>query len=390
MRIAYLDCFAGISGDMLLGALLDAGWPLVRLQALIAALGLERVQVEAVPVTKQHIAGTHLRITIPEEHVHRGRDDLARMVEKAALPPAITAQAIAVIDALAIAESRVHNVPVEQIHFHEVGAVDTIIDIAGSVLGLHELGIEAVYCAPLPWSHGTVKAAHGILPVPPPAVAVLMEGLPVVGADVRGEMITPTGAALARTLSKQFGLLPAMRVHRVSYGAGTREWPDRPNLLRLVIGDTQDTGGLALETLTVLACNLDDMNPQWYGPLMDVLFAAGALDVWLTPIQMKKSRPAAVVEVLCEPSAAAGLRLILLQHTTTLGLRESTVSRYRIERTFTEVETPYGRVRVKIGILPDGERKLAPEHDDCVARAREHNVSVREVWLAAMRAASEA
>jgi uncharacterized protein (DUF111 family) len=212
-----------------------------------------------------------------------------------------------------------------------------------------------------------------------------MQGTPVVGANVVGEMVTPTGATLVRTLAKDYGPIPAMRVERVGYGAGQREWPDRPNLLRLVIGEDEGSG-LTVEALTVLACNIDDMNPQWYGPLIQLLLDAHALDVWLTPAQMKKNRPATIIEVLCKTPDVNTLRDLLLRHTTTLGVRQYTVSRYSVDRRIETVPTPYGAVRVKIATLPDGSIKAAPEHDDCAARAVEQGVSVREVWLAALNA----
>jgi uncharacterized protein (TIGR00299 family) protein len=387
--IAYLDCFSGISGDMLLGALVDAGWPLERLQAVVESLQLDNVQVQTSRTSKHGIAGTLIRVVAPRDQVARGRDDLVEMVRRAGLAKPVEEQATAVINILAEAESRVHHVPVEAIHFHEIGAVDTLVDIVGTVVGLNELGVEAVYSTPLPWSSGTVKTAHGILPVPPPAVALLLEGIPVVGVDIQGEMVTPTGASLVRALARDFGPIPPMRVERVGYGAGQRDWAERPNLLRLVIGQAETpSDGLTVETLTVLACNIDDMNPQWYGPLVETLLKAEALDVWLTPVQMKKNRPATVVEVLCTPSRSGELRRLLFQQTTTLGVREYTVTRNCVERHIETVQTRYGPVRVKVGVLPGGGVKAAPEHDDCLALAAEHQVSVREVWTAAVQAAN--
>jgi uncharacterized protein (TIGR00299 family) protein len=385
--IAYLDCFSGISGDMLLGALIDVGWPLESLKAIVRSLQLDDVQIQKSDASKHGIGGTLIRVIAAGEQKPRGRDDLLGIIRRADLARHIEDQAAAAINALAEAESKVHQVPVETIHFHEIGAVDTLVDVVGAIAGLDELGVEAVYCAPIPWSSGTIQTAHGTLPVPPPAVALLLEGIPIVGVDVQGEMVTPTGAALARVLARGFGPIPAMRVERVGYGAGQRDWPDRPNLLRLVIGQTEDSGraeGLIVETLTVLACNIDDMNPQWYGPLIETLLEAGALDVWLTPVQMKKNRPATVVEALCRAPQAAELRGLILRHTTTLGVREYDVTRYRVDRRIETVQTRYGPVRVKIGELPDGSVKYAPEHDDCLVRAAEHQVSVREVWAAVM------
>ncbi len=384
-RLAYLDCFAGISGDMLLGALLDVGWPLERLQAVVAGLKLDGVQVTVEHVTQNGIYATQVKVISPSEQPQRGYNELAAIVQGAELPVPIQQQALAALRLLAETESTVHHIPVEQIHFHEVGAVDTLVDIVGALVGFHDLNINAVYSAPLPWSQGTVKTMHGMLPVPPPAVAILMQGIPVVGVNIVGEMVTPTGATLVRTLAEDYGPIPTMQIERVGYGAGQHDWPDRPNLLRLVIGQGEGTG-LIVETLTVLACNIDDMNPQWYGPLVQTLLDAHALDVWLTPAQMKKNRPATIIEVLCKTPDVDNLRDLLLRHTTTLGVRQYTVSRYSLDRRIESIETVYGSVRVKVATLLDGSIKAAPEHDDCAARALVHRVSTREVWLAALDA----
>lgn len=385
-RIAYLDCPAGISGDMLLGALIDVGWPEQSLRELISKLKLGDVQLKVDRVSKRGIAATQVNILSSSHQPHRGLHDLSAIVMQAELPGAIQQQAISALRLLAEAESQVHGVPVDRIHFHEVGAVDTIVDIVGALVGFTELNITEVHCSALPWSRGTVKTEHGILPVPPPAVALLLRDVPVVGADIDGETVTPTGATLARTLAKQFGTMPAMRVERVGYGAGQRDWPDRPNVLRLTIGESaDDAAGLLVEQLVVLSCNIDDMNPQWYEPLVKQLNDAGALDVWLTPVQMKKGRPAIVVEVLCRSSEGAQVRELLLRHTTTLGVREAVISRHSLPRHLETVQTVYGAIRMKVAGLPDGSTKAWPEHEDCVARAGEHGVSVGDVWSAAIQ-----
>jgi pyridinium-3,5-bisthiocarboxylic acid mononucleotide nickel chelatase len=386
MTIAYLDCFAGISGDMLLGALIDVGWPDERLRDVIARLKLGDVNLKVDRVVKHGISATQVNIISSLHQPHRGLNDLASIVIQADLPGFIQERAISALKLLAEAESAVHNVPVEKIHFHEVGAVDTIVDIVGALVAMHELNIENVHCTNVPWSRGTVKTEHGILPVPPPAVAMLLRDVPVVGVDIEGETVTPTGATLVRTLVQHFGPMPSMQVSRVGYGAGQRDWADRPNVLRLMIGEsTESTSGLQVESLTQLACNIDDMNPEWYGALLNRLYDAAALDVWLTPVQMKKNRPGIVVEVLSCPENANALRALLLRHTTTLGVREGTIRRSSLPRRFETVETPYGSVRMKIATLPDGSQKASPEHDDCAARADEKGVSVSAVWLAAMR-----
>ena len=388
--IAYLDCFAGISGDMLLGALLSAGWPVEGLQDVIARLKLGDVQLEAQRVSKHGVSATQVTIHSPSHQPHRGMKELSAIVLDAALSQSIQESALSALRLLAEAESEVHNVPIERIHFHEVGAVDTVIDIVGALVGLQELKVDSVYSSAVPWSRGTVKTEHGILPVPPPAVALLLKGMPVVGVEIEGETVTPTGATLARTLVKNFGPMPAMKVAAVGYGAGQRDWPDRPNVLRLAIGQAEEkANGLTAETLTMLTCNIDDMNPQWYGPVIEALQKAGALDVWLTPVQMKKNRPATVIEVLCQKDRTDELRTLLLKQTTTLGVREHDVTRYSLQRRIETVQTKYGPVRIKVATLPDGSIKVAPEHDDCAARAVEHSVAVSEVWMAAQQAFSK-
>jgi len=385
-RVAYLDCTTGISGDMLLGALIDVGWPEQNLRELIAKLKLGDMQLKVDRVSKRGIAATQVKIISSPHQPHRGLHDLASIVMQAELPQSIQERAISALKLLAEAESQVHGVPVDRIHFHEVGAVDTIVDIVGALVGFDQLGIAEIHCSALPWSRGTVKTEHGILPVPPPAVALLLRGVPVIGADIEGETVTPTGATLARTLSKQFGAVPAMQVESIGYGAGQSDWPDRPNVLRLTIGESATTSdGLVVEQLTLLSCNIDDMNPQWYEPLMKELYDAKALDVWLTPAQMKKNRPGTLVEVLCHPQDAARLRDVILRDSTTLGVRETSVMRHSLPRHIQTVETSYGAVRMKIATLPDGSTKASPEHDDCVTRAAERRVSVGDVWLAAMQ-----
>jgi len=385
-RIGYLDCPAGISGDMLLGALIDVGWPEQNLRELISKLKLGDVQLKVDRISKRGIAATQVNILSSPHQPHRGLHDLSAIVMQAELPGAIQQRVISALRLLAEAESQVHGVPVDRIHFHEVGAVDTIVDIVGALVGFEQLNIAEVHCSALPWSRGTIKTEHGILPVPPPAVALLLRDLPVVGADIEGETVTPTGATLARTLAKQFGTMPPMRVERVGYGAGQRDWPDRPNVLRLTIGESAgDAMGLQVEQLVVLSCNIDDMNPQWYEPLANELFAAKALDVWLESVQMKKGRPGTIVNVLCAPGDAVVSRAILLRHTTTLGVREMSVTRHSVPRTVETVQTSYGAIRVKIATLPDGSSKVSPEHDDCAAKAREFGVSLGEVWAAVIR-----
>jgi uncharacterized protein (TIGR00299 family) protein len=389
--IAYIEPFAGISGDMLLGALLSAGWPLDELNTTVDTLGLDDVRVEAKLVLKHGVAATQVHIVAPAAQPLRHPADLNRIIDAANLPPAVKAQAQAAINRLAQAEAHVHGTIVEEVHFHEIGAVDTLVDVVGAVAGFHALDVDKIVCAPLPWSTGTVQTEHGLLPVPPPAVVALLEGVPVVGIDVEGETVTPTGATLAVTLASRFDVMPQLTVHTVGQGSGTHEWPDRPNILRLTIGEPADQAdGARREALTLLACNLDDMQPEWYRPVMTRLFEGNALDVWWTPIHMKKERPAMLIEVLCQPQDAAHLRKILFQHTTTLGIRETSITRWALPRRTRTVDTEYGSVRVKEAQIPNGAWRAVPEHDDCEQLATKAGVSVRDVWLATLKEASDA
>lgn len=387
-RIAYLDCFAGVSGDMLLGALLDIGWDLAELQAVVDALKLGEISIEASPVKKHNLMGTQVTIHAPETQSLRRPAELTALLDKADIDESIRSRAKEIILKLARVEARVHGVNLEAVHFHELGAIDTIVDVVGVVSGLEALSVKQIVCSPLPWSHGTLKTEHGAIPLPGPAVTALLEGVPVTGVDIHGETVTPTGAALVTVLTNKFGPMPDMTLSKIGYGAGSHDWPHLPNLLRLVIGESAKSNTLATsETLVVLSSNIDDMNPEWYGPLAEAMFSANALDIWLTPTYMKKWRPAIMVEVLCKPEDAAGLRALLFRETTTLGVREQQISRWALLRKIRTVETPYGSIRVKVAYMNDAEHKFSPEHDDCVVAASKHNVSTREVWLAAIEAA---
>lgn len=426
-RIAFLDVFVGISGDMLLGALVDVGLPLQVLEDTVRALGLEdAVQITAERVHKGAIAATKVTVTVhgepdvPHGHLrlpkrsdhehahdaphhhhkahhhhehphhsgeHRSLSDVLALIESADLSPAVRHQAAQVFRRLAEAEARVHGIPIDKVHFHEVGALDAVVDVVGAVAGLHALGVTRVVASPVPLTRGYVDTAHGRLPVPAPATLVLLEGAPTRGLDIEAETVTPTGAALLVTLADAFGLPPEMVVRRVGHGAGTMDLP-LPNVLRLVMGEVVDEP-LQEEhahTMVWLSTNVDDMPGEWFGPLFDHLFAAGALDVWFTPVYMKKGRPGVVINVLAAPERAPLLRRLLLKETTTLGVREEIITRWCLPRQTETVSTPWGEVRLKVALLPDGTRRAKPEFDDCYRLAREHNVSVREVYQAALAA----
>ncbi|HIQ05104.1 MAG TPA: nickel pincer cofactor biosynthesis protein LarC [Anaerolineae bacterium] len=387
MRIAYFDCFAGVSGDMILGALVDIGLPVAFLEETVARLRLNTVHFEARQVQKYALTGTQVIVTAPPETHHRHLADIEALIEHASLPDPVRSQALAVFRRLAEAERQVHGVPLEKVHFHEVGALDAIVDVVGAVAGLHYLGVEQVYASPLPLGRGMIRVAHGPIPLPGPAVTALLGDVPVRGVDFEAETVTPTGAALLVTLTEQFGAIPEMTLRATGYGAGQRDLPI-PNLLRLLLGDAPVPPPVYhTETLSLIEANLDDMNPEWYGPLLNDCLAAGALDAWLTPVQMKKGRPGILVSILTQPTEVDRLVALLLRDTTTLGVRLQEVKRHCLPRRQTTVQTPYGPVQVKWGEWSSGQWKAAPEHEDCLRLAKAAGVSVREVYQAALAAA---
>lgn len=390
--LAYFDIFVGISGDMTLGALVDAGLPIDVLHDTVDALGLAgEVGITAEQARKGVLAGTKVSVIQRQPDVpHRRLQDILDMIDGAALPASVKEKASDIFVRLGEAEAHVHGVPADEVHFHEVGALDAIVDIVGAVAGLHELGVTRVVASPVPLARGVVNTAHGAIPVPGPATAELLIGVPVRGLDLDVETVTPTGAALISTLAGEFGPVPAMALERVGYGAGSFDLP-LPNMLRLLLGTPTDTTaftGLRRDTLSVLSTNVDDMPGEWFGPLFDDLLEAGALDVWFTPVQMKKGRPAVMISVLAEPSEVPALRLILLRETTTLGVREETVTRWSVPRETRTVQTPWGEIRVKVAHLPDGREKVSPEFEDCRRLAQQHQVPLRDVFQAAMQAAT--
>jgi hypothetical protein len=381
--IAYLDCCSGISGNMLLGALIDAGLSLDDLRADLSRLPLQGYELKAERVTKGGIAATHLEVAADQEHAHRGLDDILQIISQSGLPKEVTDPARRIFTRLAEAEARVHDQPVDQVHFHEVGAVDAIVDVVGACCGLHRLGVSEVYASAVPLGGGWVETAHGRLPVPAPATVELLKGVPAYGGPVLTELVTPTGAAILTTLSRSYGQLPPMIVRSVGSGAGTKDLP-HPNVLRVFIGEM--AAELLEERLVALETNLDDMNPEFFDYLMDRLFAAGALDVFYTAILMKKSRPATLVTVLTEVASASALREVIFRETTTLGVRAYEVSRLCLEREWREVNTEFGPVRVKVGLVGSDIVTAAPEYEDCRRLARESGTPVKTVYQAAQSA----
>ncbi len=391
MRIAYFDCFAGASGDMILGALLDAGLPLDRLRAEIGKLDLGGYDLSMEGVVKKGIGGSRAVVSVDQDH-HGGHGRHLRHIEgiigKSGLGDRVRERSIRIFRRLAEAEAKVHRTSVEKIHFHEVGAMDAIIDVVGAVAGFAALEIEEIHCSPLHVGSGTVECAHGTLPVPAPATLELIQGVPVYSTGVTGELLTPTGAAILTTLADRFGPMPAMIVRTVGYGAGTSD-PAIPNLLRVCLGEGADgSAGGETDRVGVIETAIDDMNPQIYEHLMDRALETGALDVYLTPVQMKKSRPGTLVTILCDAGRVSEFSDLLIRETTTIGLRWRIENRIKAHRNIEEINTEYGRVKLKIARKGKAVINWTPEYDDCKRLARKNNVPLKTVISAAWAAAA--
>ena len=388
MRIAYFDCFSGVSGDMTLGALLDCnGSDESTFRDRLAALDVPGYEIAIQRVKRQGITATDVDVTLIQSEQGHGRhlSDIAGILERSDLSDRVKGDALAVFARLADAEAKIHGTTREEVHFHEVGAVDAIVDIVGSCILLEMLGVDRVVTSSLPCGHGAINCQHGIMPVPAPATLELLRGFPVRSVDVNGEMVTPTGAALVSTFADPAtaGHLPDMRIVASGYGAGKKQFlPDMPNLLRIVIGETEiadPTPG----TITVLETNLDDQNPETFDLLMERCFAAGALDIFFTPIQMKKNRPAHIVTVICRTSHAENLADVIFRETGTFGIRYGEQGRYTLQREWRAVSTAYGEIRLKIGRRHGEIVTTSPEYEDCKRAAIEHDVPLRTVYEAA-------
>ncbi|MEQ8997745.1 MAG: nickel pincer cofactor biosynthesis protein LarC [Coleofasciculus sp. B1-GNL1-01] len=417
-KLAYLDCQSGIAGDMCLGALVAAGVPLEYLSEKLKGLGIDQeYRLESESVHRQGQLATKVHVNLltqtdhhdhaePSDHEHsRHLADIEHLITTAGLPSQVVDWSLAIFRNLAEAEAEIHGMTPETVHFHEVGATDALVDIVGTCLGLDWLGIDRLYCSPLPTGGGTVQAAHGRLPVPVPAVLKLWESrqVPIYSNGIDRELVTPTGAAIAVTLATQFGPPPAMIIHKIGHGAGTSELAI-PNILRLWIGEASELGiqfrgqeGTdsitdypCQETVCVIETQIDDLNPQVIGYVFEVLFNAGALDVFTQAIGMKKSRPGILLTVICPPDRLTVCEDILFRETTTLGIRHFTQQRTILQREIQRVETKYGKVRVKVASRASGVQSaianVQPEYEDCAAIARDYNLSWREVHQLALDA----
>jgi len=385
MKHLYFDCFSGISGDMCLGALINAGADSGKLEKELRRLPLQQWEICSSIKDSHGISGTRAEITVAEEHQpHRHYSEIRNMILECPLPEKVKTDSLKIFQKLAEAEGKVHGVSPDQVHFHEVGAVDSILDIVGTCLAISFLKIERITCSPLPPGKGYVKCRHGLLPVPAPATAELLKGVPIAGLDVYGELVTPTGAAIVTSLAESFGHMPEMVVETIGYGLGQTD-PGITNFLRIFIGDNISKAGYKADTIMLLETNIDDMNPQLYGHIADMLFNAGALDVFCSPIMMKKNRPAFTLTVMCAPGKEKCIIDILLHETTTLGVRYREEKRSVLERKIKTVATPYGKVRIKYAEDTNGNiLKSTPEHDDCRKIAAEKSIPLRIVYEEAM------
>jgi uncharacterized protein (TIGR00299 family) protein len=445
MRIAYLDCFSGISGDMFLGALIDAGVPAQLFEQTVEALNIgarlevSRVNRSGITATKvdvyangekdlprevyweqksqrhshhhhdehSHDAGDEpvqllehnygvqeLRPApaTPAEHSHRhdhsrGLSEIREIIQAAAIPDGAKNSAIAIFEALGAAEAKIHDTDIEAVHFHEVGAVDAMVDIVCAAVGAAALNVDQIVCSPLNVGGGTVQCAHGTLPVPAPATLELLQKVPVYSSGIQAELVTPTGAAIVKTLATRFASFPSMKTESIGYGAGTRDFPGHANLVRLTIGEAQQEVApqVQQETITVLDANLDDLNPQVFGYVMDRLFEQGALDAFGIPVQMKKNRPGMILTVLCQPEDANKLTNLIFTETTTLGIRRREETRQALSRKFVTVSTRWGEVRLKLASMNGTVTNYAPEYEDCRRIASQHQVPLKTVMQEALQ-----
>lgn len=386
MKIAYLDCLSGISGDMTLGALVDAGVELAAISGGLDSLGLPGVKLVASEVKRKGFRATHITVEHQPEHAHRHLHHITDMIDASQLSSRQKDLAKRIFTRLGEAEAKVHGTTLRKVHFHEVGAVDSIADIVGAAIGWDLLGVDRIACSPVPTGYGTVTIAHGTCSIPAPATAELLQGIPLAESQAPAELTTPTGAAIVATLVDQFGPLPAMKIERIGYGAGTRDLADQPNLLRLFVGEA--THGLAADQVWVVETNLDDVPGEVVGYATTKLWEAGALDVYTTAIQMKKNRPGVTLTALCQPPQLEKIESVLFRETGTLGVRRWPASRHKLERKPHQVETEFGTVEGKLGWIAGQEPSFSPEFESCSRLAATRDVPLKSVYEAAHRAFS--
>ncbi len=397
LRIVYFDCFSGAAGDMILGGLIDAGVPLDEVRRALGSLAIEPDAVWTEQVVRAGVTATKFCVKGEDggehQHPHRHLKGVYKLIEGSALSPAGKDRAKALFEKLGQAEAAIHGTTMEKVHLHEVGALDSIIDIVGAVFAMEWLGADLVTASPLNVGSGTVRVAHGLYPVPAPATMRLLEGVPVYAGEQKAELVTPTGALLVSAYARSYGPMPAMTVRATGYGAGSREFGDTPNVLRVVVGEADrslegvrhDRGSSGMQTVVVIECEIDDMNPQIFGMLMDRLLAEGALDVFYTAVQMKKNRPGTLLTIVAPPDRRERLTSIVFGETTSIGVRYREMTRECLDRETVTVTTPWGPVRVKIARRNGAVLNASPEFDDCARVANERGVPVKDVQAAATK-----
>ncbi len=383
MKTAYIDCFSGISGDMFLGALIDARLDLEYLKKELKKLNLAGYEITAKKTQKNHITATKLTITVKDPQPHRHLKDINHIIDTSTLDEDIKTTSKNIFHKLAEAESKIHNTDINSIHFHEVGAVDSILDIVGAVIALKKLNIKKIYTSPLPLGTGFIKCAHGTIPLPAPATAELLKAIPVYQTSTKGELVTPTGAAIITTITTQFKEMPKMKTETIGYGAGTQDY-GHPNLLRIFIGTEEEQ--YQQDTATIIETNIDDMNPEHYSHIIEKLLNAGALDAYLTGIHMKNTRPATKLTVIATPQTQNNLTDIIFKETTTFGIRTYNVQRKKLSAEKTIINTKYGPVTIKTGRSKDKIITISPEYKDCKKLADESNIPLKEIYDLAKKA----
>ena len=383
MHLAYFDCFSGISGDMTLGALIHAGVDPLAIQEAVASLGLP-AELKVARIRKSGFDATQIKVEAPPEKVHRHLHHITRMVDASRLSDRQKDLAHRIFRRLAEAEAKVHGSSIEKVHFHEVGAIDSIVDIVGAAVAIDLLRVDRIVASAIPTGQGTVKAAHGVMPIPAPGTAELLRGVPLARSSVEAELTTPTGAAILTTVASEFGQLPAMTIERIGYGAGMRDLTEQPNLLRVFVGSSAERP--EKDRVWVLETNLDDVAGELVGYCMDQLLIAGALDVFTSPIGMKKNRPGILLSVLCTESSLGQVEEILFRETATFGVRRYLTERSILQRHPHVVSTPWGSVSGKLGWKTGQPAVFSPEYEDCRRVAAERGVPLREVYAAAIRA----
>jgi pyridinium-3,5-bisthiocarboxylic acid mononucleotide nickel chelatase len=388
MKVAYFDCHAGISGDMILGALVDAGVKLTTIRKGLASLGLKGYELKSRRVKRGLFGGTKVDVVLSAKaHTHsRSFIDIEKLIRRSRLPKSVIEDSIEIFLRIGKAEAKVHHTKIDKVHFHEVGAVDSIIDIVGGVIGMQELGVGQVLASPLNTGEGTVECEHGVLPVPTPATLELLKGIPCYSSGIPHELTTPTGAAMIGFWAEAFQSLPLMKIQKSGYGAGDHVIKEHANLLRIIVGKTE---GKSDGKVVLVETNIDDMNPEFYDHVMEHLFSAGALDVFYTPVMMKKNRPAVKISVLVPPARREAVSHILLTETSTFGIRFSEMDRIILDRQSLEVQTPYGKAVVKVGSMDGQVMHFSPEYESCKQIARKKKIPVKTVYDAALQSADK-